>query len=140
MNERDDDSQPLDLMSGGLEFETQDNAITVLDRVEASCSHRRQKLLAFQRPVCIVGAPRTQSVVEAIVEDASGHLHIRMEASCIGTPGTLQGSRPPLATDARTGRSILDSRFRQPAFIIRSASRIRASTQYTNGGQRGCHE
>jgi hypothetical protein len=44
-------------MSGGLEFETQDNAITVLDRIEAPDSPRRQKLLAFQRPVCIPEAP-----------------------------------------------------------------------------------
>jgi hypothetical protein len=43
-------------MSGGLEFETQDNAITVLDRIEAPDSPRRQKLLAFQR-VCLLEAP-----------------------------------------------------------------------------------
>ena len=140
MNERDDDSQPLDLMSGGLEFETQDNAITVLDPNRRPLFTAKTNAAGVSAAGVHRGAPPTQSVVEAIVEDASGHLHIRMEGSCIGTPGTLQGSRPPLAMDARSGRSILDSRFRQPAFIIRSASRIRASTQYTNGGQRGCHE
>jgi hypothetical protein len=47
----------LDLISGGLEFETQDNAITVLDRIEAADSPCRQKLLAFHRPMCILEAP-----------------------------------------------------------------------------------
>jgi hypothetical protein len=93
----------LDLMSGGLEFETQDKAITVLGRIEAPDSPRRQKLLAFQRPVH-PGSARGREALLKPLEHVSGHLHIRMEGSFIGTPGTLQGSRPPLVTDARAGR------------------------------------
>jgi hypothetical protein len=76
-------------MSGGLEFETQDNAITVPDRIEAACSPRRQKAAGASAAGVHRGSAPTQSVVETIVEHLSGHLHIRIEGSCIGTPGTL---------------------------------------------------